>query len=99
MDKLCPKMEFRIQESRPPWYSDEIITTTRSWERLHRIAKRSKDDVKKAEANKTRNSVKCLITRTKKSHYQYHLDLFSNDSKKFWENINELLGLKKLVHC
>lgn len=95
IDDMCPVREFRILQSRPPWYSDEIISATRSWERLHRIARRTKDPGKKEEANNARNSLKSLITRTKKSYYQYYLDLFSNDSKKFWENINELTGSSK----
>lgn len=55
VDTMCPVKEFKILEHRPPWYTDEIISSSRSWERQHRIGKRTKDPIKLQTANETRN--------------------------------------------
>lgn len=83
IDAICPMREFRILDSQPPWHTCEIISASREWERLHRIRQRTGDPDRKKEANETRNSLKSLITNTKKSFDQRYLYLFSNDSKRF----------------
>lgn len=77
VDRLCPTREFRILESRPAWYSDEIDSYARNWERLHRIGKRSKIPEKINKARIARNKLKDLITKCKKNIFYISLNYLS----------------------
>lgn len=92
VDVLSPVREFRILESRPPWYTDEIISQSIEWESIHRVAKKAKIPAKMKEANGARNQLKEFINKTKKNHYLSQFEQYVNDSKKFWDNVSRLTG-------
>lgn len=63
VNDICPKCRFKIQENRPIWYSDEIITASNNCHRLARRATTSKDPLDSLVYNQARNALKTLINK------------------------------------
>lgn len=79
-------------ENRPVWYTDDIIYASNSCTKLARRAASTNDLNDVIRYNQARNALKTLITNSKKGYYQHYLEIYANDSPKFWENIRLILG-------
>lgn len=77
------------------WCTDEVLELAIKRERLHHIARRSKDENKRKEAHQSRNALKNLIANSKKEFFKGYFETYSHDLKKFWKRVNELLGGKE----
>ena len=94
IDKLCPVKKLRVQVKNEPWITQELLEGIHDKHNLRKIAVSSTNEVDWARARKAKNEMKNNLRNAKADFIKENLNRHEKDSKKFWEQIKQLLNPK-----
>ena len=97
LDELCPIRNLTVPETKPDWLTNDIVQLMRRRDKMYKEARRKKDPVIWKKAIFLRNRVEMTIKAYKRDKIRNELVHNQNNPKKFWQNINCLLGKKDNV--
>ena len=89
VDAMCPLKQFKVRNSEKPWFSNELLEQIKDKDRALRKAKRSGTSEDWKLARRLRHDFLRDVRRAKTSFLQNELNINWNDSKTFWQQINE----------
>ena len=96
IDSMCPLKHYRVAQAKEPWVTNEILEMIKDKDRLLRRAKNRNTVLDWILAKQARNNTN--LQRAKATFVQENLEQNQNNSKKFWQNINEILPNTKNKH-
>ena len=94
LDEMCPIKTFKIKQIKQPWITPRLIELIKDKDKILKSAKRSKNPEQWAEAKRLRNACTNRLRKAKADFIKEQLTTHSNDQKKFWKNIQEVLPTK-----
>ena len=95
IDVMCPLKKYKVAQAKEPWITNEILELIKDKDRLLRRAKNKNTQQDWDLAKNARNNLNFQIRRTKANFVQENLNLHQNNSKKFWQNIKDVLPNSK----
>ena len=95
LDPMCPLKKIKIKNKDDPWITAELIDLIKDKDRARMIAKRTNRNEDWDRAKRLRNLAKMELRRAKSNFITENLSRYSNDGKKFWEQIGYLLPKNK----
>ena len=98
IDKMCPLKHYKVAQAKEPWITNEILEMIKDKDRLLRRAKSRNNPNNWLLAREARNNVNLRIRHAKANFIQDNLNTHQNDSKKFWQNIKDILPNSKTTH-
>ena len=93
-DVHAPLRSKRVRGSKSPWITTELKKMMHLRDRLKIKAIRSGDAIDWNNFKRARNNVNNAIKNAKKSYYLKSFTACDGNSRKTWEIINEMTGLK-----
>ena len=94
LDKMCPLKTFRIKQVKQPWITPGLIELIKDKDKALKNAKKTKNPVLWTEAKRLRNACTNRLKQAKANFIKDQLTTHSNDQKKFWKNIQEVISNK-----
>ena len=91
IDIMCPIKIFKIKQVKQPWISPRLLELIKDKDKALKAAKKSKDPELWAEAKRIRNACTNRLRKAKTDFIKEQLITHSNDQKKFWKHIQEVL--------
>ena len=88
---MCPLKKFKVAQAKEPWVTNEILEMIKDKDRLLRRAKQKDSLIDWEIARNVQNNTNSQIRRAKANFIQDNLNLHQNNSKKFWQNIKDVL--------
>ena len=95
VDIMCPLKQYKVAKAKEPWVTNEILELIKDKDRMLRRAKKSNDENDWNLARQARNNTNFQIRQTKANFVKDNLEQNQNNSKKFWQNIKEVLPSNK----
>ena len=95
LNRILPKKKIRIRYNSPEWFSKDVLDSIMLKNKAFLNAARLKTAASWAEFREAKNGSQKLIRKSKAAFIQANLELNRNDPKKFWQEINTLLGAGK----
>ena len=95
LDRMCPIRNFNIKNYRPDWMTKELIELVKDRDYFYKKAKRCGDTDSWNIAKFLRNSTNSCIRKAKRDFVLNELDKDSNNSKKFWKVIKQVVPMDK----
>ena len=101
LDKHFPlrKVSFKYSRRHTPWFSEDIKKAIQQKNKARMVAEHSGNPDDFLVYRKLKNSLKTLVRSNKLEHLQDVLRQsrkFSHMASKLWEQVNEIIGRKKL---
>ena len=94
---ICPIRNLIVPESKPDWLTNDIVQLMRRRDKMYKEARRKKDPVLWRKATFLRNRVEMVIKTFKREKIKSELEQNRDNPKRFWGNINSLIGKKDNV--
>ena len=94
LDEMCPKKTFRIKQVRQPWITPRLLELILDKDKALKNAKKRKNVELWNEAKRLRNLCTNRLRKAKADYVKEQLESHSNDQKKFWKNIQEVIPNK-----
>ena len=94
INKQCPPRKIKIKDKQDPWITHEIIEMIHDKDRLRKIAYKSKKQNDHDRSKTVENETKQMVKRARADFIKTNLELYRNDPKQFWEQINGILPSK-----
>ena len=94
LDKNCPLKTFRTKDCTPAWVTNDLITLAKDRDRMWQQAILSNSEEDWILARRLRNWSNNAVKAAKANYVKNELNINSNDSKKFWRNIKNVLPEK-----
>ena len=91
INDMCPLKKFKVAQAKELWVTNEILEMIKDKDRLLRRAKQRNTEIDWELARNARNNTNAHIRRAKANFIQDNLNLHQNNSKTFWQNIEEVL--------
>ena len=100
VDRFCPEKTLSLSHDKKfnPWFTEEIKNLIREKNKLHRKYFRKPISFGEQYRN-LRNRLNNLIKSKKKSYYKNLLLKHTNNLRRYWSVLNELLNRKKCGSC
>ena len=95
IDEMCPLKQYKVAQSKEPWVTNEILELIKDKDRLLRRAKNRNTQIDWDLARTARNNANFQIRRAKANFVQENINVNQNNSKKFWQNIKDVLPNSK----
>ena len=92
---MCPYKMIRVREDSTPWITNEIRELINDRNIAQKRANETGKDEDRKHARTLRNQVNARIIGAKESFVKNTLEETSDNPKKFWRNLNDLLGRSK----
>ena len=93
LDNICPLKNFKIKKYKEPWLSQELLELIKDKDIYLKKAKRTKLPNDWEIGRRYRNDCLAKIRKAKADFVKSELDIKSNDSKKNWKNIHDILPI------
>ena len=87
----CPLKEFKINKIKEPWITHELLEFIKDKDKALRTAKRTKLHDNWIIAKRLRNECLTRVRNCKANFIQNELDMNSDDSKKIWNSIKQVI--------
>ena len=97
LNQICPIKNLTVPEIKPNWLTNDIVQLMRRRDKMYKEARRKRDPVLWRKATFLRNRVEMVIKNHKRDKIRNELEQNKNNPKKFWQNINSLLGKQNNV--
>ena len=94
LDKMCPLKTFKIKQIKQQWITPRLIELIKDKDVALKNAKKAKNPALWTEAKRLRNACTNRLRRAKADFIKEQLTIHTNDQKKFWKNIQEVLPNK-----
>ena len=94
-DKLCPLRTSFYSKDKPPWLSKELIEISRDKDLALKHARKTGKTVDKENAKVLRNRSNSAFRLARRRYILDNLNNNSDDPKKFWQSICEILPKTK----
>ena len=94
IDTSCPIQEFKINEKRDPWISNELLERILDKNKLLKKARKSDKFEDWKVAKLSRNLVNKELANAKQDFLLDVQNRYVKDSKKFWQSISRILPNK-----
>ena len=91
LDEMCPKKTFRIKQVKQPWITPRLLELILDKDKAMKKAKKSKRNDLWNEAKRLRNACTNRLRKAKAQYIKEQLEIHSNDQKKFWKHIQEVI--------
>ena len=88
---MCPIKTFRIKQVKQPWIMPRLLELIKDKDNALKMAKKSKNPNLWAEVKRIRNACTNRLRKAKADFINEQLHIYSNDQKKFWKHIQEVL--------
>ena len=88
---MCPIKTFRIKQIKQPWITPRLLELIKDKDQALKLAKRSKNPDLWNEAKRICNACNNRLRKAKADFIKEELITHSNDQKKFWKHIQEVL--------
>ena len=95
LDRVCPVKNFRVNEHRDEWITNELLQRILDKNKLLSKAGRSNKEEDWNIARISRNIVNTELANAKKEFLLDEQRNFSKDPKKFWQSISRIIPNKK----
>ena len=95
IDDMCPLKHFKVAQAKEPWVTNEILELIKDKDKLLRRAKNRNNENDWHLAREARNNANLQIRHAKANFIQENLNINQNNSKKFWQNIHDILPNSK----
>ena len=95
LDVMCPIMNFKVNEHRDEWITNELLERILDKNRLLTKARKSGKDEDWNIARSSRNIVNKELSNAKKEFLLDEQRNFINEPKKFWQSISRIIPNKK----
>ena len=96
LDTTCPQKMFKVNETRDPWVTNEVLEEIKDKDSLLRIARRSGKPEDWREAKLARNRVGRLVEVVKADFLKEQQVELADDPKKFWRLVKTIIPGKKV---
>lgn len=97
-DLMCPVIEYRIKRDHPPWFNRDLIDLSNHRDNLYSMGRRLKNCDILSEAKQLKNLIKHELGRAKSEFHLNNLNMYKNDSKKYWQILNDILCKGNTTH-
>ena len=97
LNYMCPLRDLIVPETKPDWLTNDIVQLMRRRDKMYKEARRKKDPISWRKAIFLRNRVEMTIKNHKREKIKSELERTKDNPKKFWENINSLIGKKDKI--
>ena len=87
--QILTRKQFELECK--PWITKGILTSTRIKSKLFKIFKKSKNVNDYNKYKKYRDTINSLLRKSKKQYYKKYFEEHTNNIKKTWSGINNLL--------
>ena len=94
MNIMCPIKTFRIKQIKQPWITPRLLELIKDKDKALKTAKKSKNPDLWIEAKRLRNACTNRLRKAKADFIKEQLVTHSNDQKKFWKHIQDVLPTK-----
>ena len=91
IDIMCPTKTFRIKQIKQPWITPRLLELIKDKDKALKNAKKSKNRDLWNEAKRIRNACTNRLRKAKADFIKEQLITHSNDQKKFWKHIQDVL--------
>ena len=102
LDKMCPQKMFKIKQVKQPWITPRLLELILDKDKALKKAKKSKNRELWNDSKRLRNSCTNRLRKAKADYIKERLEIHSNDQKKFWKHIQEVIPNNnkgtKLIH-
>ena len=95
IDGMCPMKNFRVNEFKEPWMTNEAIEAIRDKDRLLGRARRSRREADWLEAKRMRNEVGKNVRNLKADFLKQQQEAHKSNPKKFWSTVSSIIPKKK----
>ena len=95
LDNMCPIKNFKVNEHRDEWISNELLELILDKNRLLSKARKSGKEEDWNIAKKSRNLINQELSNAKKEFLLDEQRNYSKDPKKFWQSISRIIPNKK----
>ena len=95
LNAMCPLRNFRVQEIREPWITDELLEEIKDKDNLLTIAKQTNLVEDWILARRERNRVGKLLKSAKADLVKEHQRALKGEPRKFWKLISTIVPGKK----
>ena len=95
LDDMCPIKTFKIKQIKQPWITPRLIELIKDKDKAMKNAKKHKENPNLwIQAKRLRNSCTNRLRKARADFIKEQLVTHSNDQKKFWNHIQEVLPAK-----
>ena len=91
IDTMCLIKTFKIKQIKQPWITPRLIELIKDKDKALKNAKKSKNPELWTEAKRLRNACTNRLRKAKADFIKEQLETHSNDQKKFWKHIQDVL--------
>ena len=91
LNVLIPVKTFKFRKSKPEWMAGDLIEYMKDRDVALKKATRTKDPNDKRLARRARNRVNLLIRNAKNDFVKEKLENYSDNPKKFWQQIKSVM--------
>ena len=92
LNQICPIRNLIVPETKPDWLTNDIVQLMRRRDKMYKTARRKKDPILWRKATFLRNRVEMVIKNHKRDKIRNEFQENRDNPKKFWRNINSLIG-------